>query len=737
MKIERVVFHNYKSIAEDCTLDLDTRITTLVGASESGKTNVLEALNKFFIPAAYHDADICTFSDSQIDENYKMVSVTFRLEDTDLEAVSKIDERISEAGRFTISKQKSGSYILEEPEARPKEPQLSQKLIELHDSFVQKLEQINATLTQFYSSLPEITPEQQDARQALDVLIEHMPLSGSPPRPTRSEEEAYLEKAIDLAADFFGKLEAAQDTPAELQKIASMLNSELEEAASLPHKVTSDEDSAEESAPKQLLELCPNVIFKADADIHLLDDSIPISELEANTEQASAYVALLDLAGLPVDALKLSDPTIRNRQLSRGAERITRLLQKIWNQEKLKASFVVHEATAEFVFDVEGKEGHIGKLSDRSRGFCWFLSFYLGYVSPQDVSRGSILLLDEPGLHLHASAQKDLLDQFEQAAQTNLIIYTTHSPFMINKNHPDRIRGVLKAERPQGTSIDNKPYRVTKGGCYEPIRTAIGITLGNSLFIGGRNLIVEGIADQIILTALSRYLAKKNQSTFIDLQEICITPAGGAPNVPYFAYLCSMEQMNSVALLDSDREGDSAFSKIERDGLFDVSKVVRIKEVAGKSKDDFLELEDLIDRLFYHSAFLKAYKELPGITFAEKLPTSYEEMMNKLQSQTQASTAQEPSAESGHTNNTGEQQSAPKAQGKKRVVNQQLEARNPSSQYSQLFKKHEDERWGDFDKVLVARKVAQELDDNEVLDEQSLSMFEHLFELINGKLGLQ
>lgn len=730
MKIEKVVFHNYKSIAKECPLDLNSKITTLVGPSESGKTNILEALNKFSIPEAYKDTDLCTFSASQIDENYKMVSVTFRLEDTDLENVLKIDRRISEAGRFTISKQKNGSYVLEEPEARPEEPQPPQKLIELHDSIRQKLEQIDAKLTQFYNSLAQATPEQQAAREALNTLTKHMPLSGLPPRSTQSEEEKYLQSAINLVADFSTRLQAAPDIPAELQQITAELNAELEKATSLQYEVPPG------GGPdlKQLLALCPHAIFKKDSEIQLLEDSIPISELEADANQSSVYHAILRLARLSVADLKLADVVLW-RKLTRGGAKITELLHQIWHQENLKAAFVVQQG--KFLFNLEGKEGHYGKPSDRSEGFRWFLSFYLSYVSSPDLLRNSILLLDEPGLHLHASAQKDLLKQFEQAAQSNQIIYTTHSPFMINKNYPDRIRGVLKDEHPQGTSIDNKPYRASKGGSYEPIRTAIGITLGNSLFIGGRNLIVEGVSDQIILAAFSRYLARKDERPFIDLQEICISPAGGAANVPYFAYLCKTEEMNPVVLLDSDKEGDNAFSRIEREGVFNLDRAIRIKDAVSESKDNFLELEDLIDRDFYHSAVLEAYRDLPKIAFANKLPSTYAEMLEQLQSQRHPPSEQEPSTGSGRTK-TDEHAPVTKGRGKKQTGNQQLRGSATSSQYSELFREHEGEGWGHFDKILVARRVAQKLDGDDLPGDKgkTVSRFKRLFELINKKLGL-
>ncbi len=44
MKLKEVIVHNFKSIAQDCTLNVDNRITSIVGASEAGKTNILEAL---------------------------------------------------------------------------------------------------------------------------------------------------------------------------------------------------------------------------------------------------------------------------------------------------------------------------------------------------------------------------------------------------------------------------------------------------------------------------------------------------------------------------------------------------------------------------------------------------------------------------------------------------------------------------------------------------------------------
>ena len=703
MKIKEVVIHNFKSISQDCILSVDTKITPLVGASETGKTNILEALNKFFTSGVFDESDICTFVEPIADDTY-MVSVTFKLEDFDKEEVPKIDERLSEASEFTIRKQKDGHYVLEEsglPEGKTKEPQPPSRLTELHDIIRQGLERANTLFGQFSASVPEAAPEHQAAHQALSVLIEHMPLSGFPTRPTDTEEQEFLKTGGDLLSTFSVEIDRLPNVPEELRAIITDLQNKIVEAASLPYEVP----PRQEIDPNQLLELCPPVLYIKDADVQLLLDSIPISELEAGTGQASIYQSLLRIANLSLADLRDTNPTRRERKFRSGATIVNKFLKR-WTQEKLEAEFVVDQDN--LLFHITGKEGHYGKLSDRSEGFRWFLSFCLTYGLPVNSTHGSILLLDEPGLHLHASAQKDLLELFESVARIGQIIYTTHSPFMINKNYPERIRGVLKSEVPEGTTVDNKPYRPAKGGCYEPIRTSIGITLGNSLFIGGNNLIVEGIADQIILTAFSRYLARQDKQPFINLQDICITPAGGADNVPYFAYLCRIEDMKTVVLLDNDREGENAFSRITREQVFPPERVVRVRDAVTKSKETIVELEDLINAGFYHIAFLDAYKELPNIEFWDELPKTFEEM-------------------------TQQPKSSLKQGVEKETTKHRAQSKGITALYSGLFQKHEDKRWGRFDKVLVAKKIAQKLEDGDVPDDKNktISNFTNLFNRIN------
>lgn len=714
MEIKEVVIHNFKSIAQDCSLDLDRRVTSIVGASESGKTNILEALNKFFLQKAFDKADICTFAGSEINSDTYMISVTFKLDDSDnKDEINEIDERIVEAGEFTLRKCRNGQFVLEEAvlgKRKPTEPQPPEQLYRLHEQIKQQIETTANRLEEYLSTIPEDNALRQDIGPYIGDLKTFAFTDNFSPKTTEVEEREYLKSGSFIPEAIKSKIQDVENIPDDITNDLDEIRKKLDETISLSYEIPGIDT-------KKLLELCPRVVYMKDADIQLLPDSVTIAGIESDDRKATIYVPLLKIAKISVEDLRESDPTARDRTLQSGQRKIDTFL-KLWSQEELHATFTVDRDN--LLFHIRGKEGHYGKLSDRSEGFRWFLSFCLNYGVQQDTSKRAVLLLDEPGLHLHASAQKDLLDQFENVSQFNQIIYTTHSPFMINKNYPERIRAVFKEKEPRGTFIENKAYRATKGGCYEPVRTSIGITLGNSLFIGGCNLIVEGIADQILLTALSRYLAKQNKKDFINLQDVCITPAGGADNVPYFAYLCNIEDLKSVVLLDNDVGGNAAYSRIEKEQIVPTERVIRVREASTKKGETILEIEDLIDKNFYHGAVIEAYKQLPGITFSDKLPNTYEELIGQLQSSQPQQIEQKPNSKNIK---------------KKRAAVNSSQAKGITKIYCELFKKHESEKWGHFDKVMVAREISRKLDEGESPEETTISNFGKLFAKINGKLS--
>jgi predicted ATP-dependent endonuclease of OLD family len=117
-----------------------------------------------------------------------------------------------------------------------------------------------------------------------------------------------------------------------------------------------------------------------------------------------------------------------------------------------------------------------------------------------------IILLEEPGIHLHPAGQRDLIDFFDELGRNNQVIYTTHLPYMIDTGTPERVRIV---------EIRNHHTRVIRGivaPSRQPmivIETALGLSPSMSDLLGHRaTLIVEGTDDFVILNKLNRVIFK-------------------------------------------------------------------------------------------------------------------------------------------------------------------------------------------------------------------------------------
>ena len=75
------------------------------------------------------------------------------------------------------------------------------------------------------------------------------------------------------------------------------------------------------------------------------------------------------------------------------------------------------------------------ELESRSAGFQWFFSFYLVFlVEFEEGHKDAVLLLDEPGLHLHPTAQQELIAFFEeyQRGASSFTPRTRHSSLMVS-----------------------------------------------------------------------------------------------------------------------------------------------------------------------------------------------------------------------------------------------------------------------------------------------------------------
>jgi predicted ATP-dependent endonuclease of OLD family len=243
-------------------------------------------------------------------------------------------------------------------------------------------------------------------------------------------------------------------------------------------------------------------------------------------------------------------------------------------------------------------------LGTRSRGFVWFFSFLAWYSQVQKKNEPVILLLDEPGLSLHAKAQEDLLRYFEQELrQEHQLIYTTHSPFMVDPQHFERVRIVqdkgIDSNDPlprseDGTKVLTDVFEAT-GDSLFPLQGALGYEIYQTLFIGPNSLIVEGASDLIYLQVISSVLERLGREGLS--HKWTITPVGGSDKVPTFvALIGSQKGLKIATLIDIQTKDQQSIDNLFKKKLFKKNHVLTFADFTGTSEAD---IEDMFEPDFF------------------------------------------------------------------------------------------------------------------------------------------
>ncbi|WP_054682464.1 AAA family ATPase [Microbacterium sp. No. 7] len=293
-----------------------------------------------------------------------------------------------------------------------------------------------------------------------------------------------------------------------------------------------------------------------------------------------------------------------------------------WSQD---SQFELFVSLYEFdlVFMIRDRTGRTYGFDERSAGLKYFLSYFVQYLAHEvrPDGRPEILLMDEPDQFLSASGQQDLLRVFDDFADPKdagrdpvQVVYVTHSPFLIDKNEADRIRVVEKGEYDEGTRVVTS----SSANHYEPLRSAFGSFVAETTFIGNCNLIVEGPSDQVLIAGASRWLKKLGVADRdrLDLNHITIVPAGGTRHIPYLVYLARGRDIDKppvVALLDNDKAGNEAKDDLAAGGaygdkLIDADLVLQLAQddLAGLVTDNPLGIAGIEDIVPFNVAVLAA-----------------------------------------------------------------------------------------------------------------------------------
>jgi len=343
------------------------------------------------------------------------------------------------------------------------------------------------------------------------------------------------------------------------------------------------------------------------------------------SENDKVFMDFLNFAGTNIDEIKNSDNHEEFKsKLEAASNRITDQIFEYWTQNQ----------NLEIEFDVgEGKQGDKPPFdsgtvmrarvkntlhrvsvpfSERSAGFIWFFSFLVHFsqvkkhYSNQDTN--VIVLLDEPGLTLHAKAQFDLLRYIqEKLAPKYQVIYSTHSPFMIIPDRLESIRVVEDVVEKSTTSgRDNilgtkvkSDFLETSRDTIFPLQSALGYEISQTLFVGKKVILVEGPSDILYLKTLSNVLKEKGRR---HLGEWVLCPAGGIDKIAPFInlFLSHGEERKIVALTDYQTGHKNKVKQLQNSDL--IISILLYSDFCNKEEAD-------VEDLFEKSLYLKILKE--------------------------------------------------------------------------------------------------------------------------------
>ena len=329
-------------------------------------------------------------------------------------------------------------------------------------------------------------------------------------------------------------------------------------------------------------------------------------------------LGLIHLAGLDLE--QISNTTRTESLIARleaAGNSLTQRVLPYWSQNQhLRMKFDIRPAQSE---DPEGMTSGTNiwarvedmkhmvstALGTRSRGFVWFFSFLAWYQELRRENENLILLLDEPGLFLHAKAQGDLLRYFkEELMPHHQLIYTTHSPFMVDSAHFDRVRIVQDLsiepdsdnlpDDQQGTKVITDVLKATPDSLF-PLQGALGYEIYQPLFVGPNCLVVEGVSDLLYIQTVSALLQKKDESGLS--AEWTITPVGGSDKIPTFVALIGAQtNLNVAVLIDYQNKDRQSIENLYKRKLLKQQQVLTYADFVGGDEAD---VEDMFAPEFY------------------------------------------------------------------------------------------------------------------------------------------
>ncbi len=568
MKLTRARVTDYRSIDDSGWVDID-EVTCLVGKNESGKTTFLSALKRL------NHVDVAS-GDFDLKDYPRKGYVQYR--------------RIHKKTPAVVVRVE---FRLEADEIRQIEAEYGPGIIR-HPVVVASKDYSNTRMWDM-----EVNEE---------ALVRHLVASAGLPAEIeeRTESAATIEELRTM-------LEGLAIRPLGVGDLLIDINSRFK---------TSLKDQI---AEKYLENFIPAFVYFD--DYSAMKGRISIPDIRRRSEQGArlddadrTFMSLISLAGADLEDLdSQTNYEHVKAELESASISITDDVFEYWHQNRqLRVDFDLSNANPNDPPPLnEGTILHIRiwnnrhrvsvPFDERSKGFVWFFSFlaYFSGLELEDENRSMVLLFDEPGLNLHALAQSDFLRFIdERLTPKHQVIYTTHSPFMIDLNRLGSVRTVQDMDD-RGTVV-SADVMIHDAETVFPLQVAMGYRVAQSLFLAPHCLLVSSPSDQIYLQVLGEAVVARGGQA-LDPRWVTI-PVGGADNLSTYLSLLGDNYVNLAIMMDVTPKSKARIE--EKNGqIGNNSNPIKMVEVA-KMRD--ADMEDLFEPSFYLELVNQSYsRELP------------------------------------------------------------------------------------------------------------------------------
>ena len=547
MRLHSVKLTNYRSIGIDHDeIIIEPNITAIIGKNESGKSNVLSGLSGIL----FRNKMINVFAENNVNRNSDNGKTVYKIT---LKALPNESQCLQEDTTITIT---SESYSAVGGIMRYYE------------------ENVKATVDAFYEVVKT-----------------------NPFKFTRSDDlAAFRQKSSQI------KIEDSIDVP----RTNAALDTFVQWASHVPAEQQVQYKSAIDGVMIKWRELCNlfPVMFYRHND-RILQSEYKGDVLKKELENTKSFLyEFVKYIGFTKEQILQAVSGRTDGSTSNLQDKIQRVIdtkintpfESFYTVEKvtLKARFTTNILS----FTVSTDSSSTMTLGERSDGLRWYINLFIDVMASSLPSRQVVYLFDEPGISLHVNAQKELLKLFaDLASKGNQIVYTTHSPYMLDtaNSGTERIRATVKDE-----SGITKIYRTAYHPdiAYEEIKRQAECALWqkygdkkNEKF----NVVTEGISDCVYLLCIGKKLG-------IDLSKYAFIPVVGASNLINVCTILHGWGCNYMALFDYDTEGAEAGEHLRKEMLFELGKQylfvcdVKQEDIDNKTYKTAYMIEDAVTR---------------------------------------------------------------------------------------------------------------------------------------------